>query len=89
MKPTMALLEEDCNFLVICVLCWCTGCEGTHRDSISLCVMHSLFKSKKLHAGFPWSKSSARAGLHLNFHGAAENECMFTVTVNLQTGEGI
>lgn len=87
-KPTMALLEEGCNFLVICMLRWWTGYEGTRRDPISLYVMHSLFKRKKLRAGFPWSKSSTRAELHLSFHGVAENKCMFTVTVNLQTGEG-
>lgn len=88
-KSTMALLEEErCNFLIICMLCCCTGCEGTYRDPISLYVMHSLFKRKKLQAGFPWSKSSTRAELRFNFHGVAENKCMFTVTVNLQTSEG-
>ncbi len=37
---------------------------------------------------FPWSDSSTRAELCLNFHGVAESKCMFTVTVNLQPGEG-
>lgn len=87
-KPTMALLEEGCNFLVICMLRWCTGYEGTYRGSISLYVMHSLFERKKLQAGFPWSKSSTRVEHRLYFHRVAENKCMFTVTVNLQTCEG-
>lgn len=70
-KPTMALIEEGCNFLVICMLCRWTGYEETYRDSISLCVMRSLFERKTLWAGFPWSKSSTRAELR---HGVAENK---------------
>lgn len=88
-KPYSGSNRGGCNFPVICMLCWCTGYEGPYRDSFSLHVMHSLFKRKQLQAGFPWSKSSTRAEPSLNFHGAAENKCMFTVMVNLQTSEGI
>lgn len=88
-KPTMALLGEGCNFLVMCVLCWCAGYEGTHRDSISLCVMQSLLRKVEIASRFSIIKvvhESLR--IDSNFHGVAENKRMFAVMVNLQTGEG-
>lgn len=88
-KPTMALLGEGCNFLVMCVLCWCAGYEGTHRDSISLCVMQSLLRKVEIASRFSIIKvvhESLR--IDSNFQGVAENKRMFAVMVNLQTGEG-